>query len=186
LVVQAGGHDELIMNFPSRLAGYDPQTGKQLWISKGIGNTIYTTPLSGENALVAMSSDMSGATAIAVKPGGKGDATDSQRLWRLERIKRAIGSGVVYQGHLYTIDQDGIAACRDLKTGENVWEEHLHGLGARGSSWSSMLLADGKIYVPNQSGDVCVLRAGAKFEVQATNSVQEATNASLAGSAICS
>ena len=45
-----------------------------------------------------------------------------------------------------------------------------------------MLLADGKIYVPNQSGDVFVLRASPKFEVIATNSVDESTNASLAAS----
>ena len=45
-----------------------------------------------------------------------------------------------------------------------------------------MLLADGKIYVPNQSGDVFVLRASSKFEVLATNPVGEPTNASLAAS----
>jgi len=33
-----------------------------------------------------------------------------------------------------------------------------------------MLVADGKIYVPNQSGDVFVLRAGPKFELLATKS----------------
>ena len=45
-----------------------------------------------------------------------------------------------------------------------------------------MLLADGKIYVPNQAGDVFVLRAAPKFELLATNSVNESTNASLAAS----
>jgi len=44
------------------------------------------------------------------------------------------------------------------------------------------VLADGKIYVPNQSGDVFVLRASPKFEILATNSVAESTNASLAAS----
>jgi outer membrane protein assembly factor BamB len=182
LIVKAGDHDELIMNFPNRLAAYDPQTGKQLWISKGIGNTIYTTPLAGESTVIAMSSDMNGANAIALKPGGSGDVTESQRVWHLERIKGAIGSGVIYQGHVYTIDRDGIAACLDLKTGEKVWEERLQGAGAKGSSWSSMLLANGKIYVPNQSGDVFVLRASPEFELLATNSVRESTNASLAAS----
>ena len=45
-----------------------------------------------------------------------------------------------------------------------------------------MLLADGKVYVPNQSGDVFVLRAAPKFELLATSSVNEPTNASLAPS----
>ena len=39
-----------------------------------------------------------------------------------------------------------------------------------------------KIYVPNQSGDVFVLRAAPKFELLATNAVAESTNASLAAS----
>ena len=45
-----------------------------------------------------------------------------------------------------------------------------------------MLLADGKICVPNQSGDVFVLRASPKYQVLATNSVAESRNASLAAS----
>ena len=182
IVINASGHDELIMNFPSRLAAYDPNTGKQLWLSKGLGATIYTTPLWGEGTLLAISSGMGNGNAIAVKPGGSGDVTESQRLWRLDRVKGAIGSGVIYHGHLYTISQDGFVECYELKTGKSLWQERLTGTGSRNSSWSSMLLADGKIFVPNQSGDVFVLRAGPKFEVLATNSVNEPTNASLAAS----
>jgi outer membrane protein assembly factor BamB len=182
LVIKYDGHDELIMNFPSRLVGYEPTTGKQLWLSKSLGGTIYTSPVWGESSLVAMSSDMGGGTAIAVKAGGKGDVTESARLWRLERLKGHIGSGIIYEGHLYNISQDGIAECFDLKSGNKVWEERLKGSGSRGSSWSSILLADGKLYVPNQSGDVFVVRASPKFEVLSTNSVGEPTNASLAAS----
>jgi outer membrane protein assembly factor BamB len=132
--------------------------------------------------LVAMSTEMGNGSAIALKPGGSGDVTESKRVWRLERIKGAIGSGIIYQGHMYNIGQDGIASCLDLKTGEKVWEERLKGPGSRTSSWSSMLLAEGRIYVPNQSGDVFVMKADPKFEVLATNSIQEPTNASLAAS----
>ena len=182
VVVHVADHDEVIMNFPNRLVAYEPATGRQLWLSKGVGGTIYTTPLWGESVLLAMSSDMSGGNAIAVKPGGAGDVTESQRLWRLARVKGAIGSGVIYEGHVYTIDRDGIAACLDLKTGEKQWEERLRGAGSRSSSWSSILVAAGKLYVPNQSGEVFVIRASDKFEVLATNSVNEPTNASLAAS----
>jgi hypothetical protein len=182
LIIKTGGHDELVVSTPNRLVGYDPKTGKQLWFSKGIGGTIYTTPVWGGGALMAMSSGMGGGNAIAVTPGGTGDVTDSNRLWRQDRFKSGIGSGVVHEGHLYTISQDGMAGCYDIKTSERVWEERLKGPGARTSSWSSMLLADGNIYVPNQSGDVFVLRASPKFELLATNSVSESTNASLAAS----
>jgi outer membrane protein assembly factor BamB len=182
LIITTGGHQELIMNFPNRLAAYDPKTGKPLWFSKGLGGTIYTTPLWGEGALVAMSGGMGGGNVIAIKPGGSDDVTESQRLWRLDRAKSGIGSGVIHEGHLYTISQDGIAACLDLKTGKTAWEERVKGSSSRNSSWSSAILVDGKIYLPNQAGDVFVLRASPTFELLATNSVNEPTNASLAAS----
>ncbi|MCY2986771.1 MAG: PQQ-binding-like beta-propeller repeat protein [Planctomycetota bacterium] len=180
LVVQADGRAELILCFPNRLAAYDPQTGKQLWLSKGLGSSIYTSPVCGEGVAVARSSGMSGTSAVAVKLGGQGDVTESRRIWRMDRVKSAVGSGVIYDGHIYSIDQNGIAECAELKTGNKVWEERLKGSGSRSGAWSSLLLADGKIFVPNQSGDVFVLRASPKFELLATNSVGESTNASLA------
>jgi outer membrane protein assembly factor BamB len=182
MIIKASERDELVMGFPNRLVGYDPKTGNQLWFSKGLGDSIYSTPVWGEGTLVARNSGPIGGSAIAVRPGGNGDVTESQRVWRLERVKSAIGSGVIHDGHLYTVSQECIVECIQLKTGKAVWEERLRGTGSRNSSWSSMLLADGRIYVLNQSGDVFVLRASPKFEVLATNSIGEPSNASLAAS----
>jgi hypothetical protein len=170
------------MAFPYRLAAYDPKTGKQLWLSKGVGATIYTTQVFGENTVVAMSSGMGKGSVVAVKPGGGGDVTESRRLWQADIAKSRTGSGVIHEGHFYAISDNGIAECVELKTGKTVWEQQLKGQGAKSSSWSSMLLADGKIYVPNQSGDIFVLRASPQFELIATNSMSEPTNASLAAS----
>jgi outer membrane protein assembly factor BamB len=129
-----------------------------------------------------MTSGMGGGNAIAVRPGGSDDVTERQRIWRLERMESQMGSGVIHDGHLYTMSDKGVAACMELQTGKTVWEERLRGAGSQGDSWSSMLLADGRIYVPNKSGDVFVLAASPKFELLATNSVDESTNASLAAS----
>ena len=183
LFVKAGRRDELVMGFPNCLAGYEPQTGRQLWFSRGIDDWIFTSPVSGEGVVLATSSGAMGGSVIAVRPGGNGDVSGSQRLWRLQRLKsQSIGSGVIHDGYLYLIAENGVASCLELKTGNKVWEERLKGPGAKTSSWSSMLLGDGKLYVPNQSGDVFVLRAGPKFELLAANSVDEPTNASLAAS----
>jgi len=182
VLITANGHEELVISLPGSLAAFDPKTGKQLWLSKGLGGTIYASPVYGENTLVAMTSGPGGGNAMAVKPGGSGDVTESQRLWRMERFKSGIGTGVIYKGHLYSMSQDGIASCTELQSGKTVWEERLKSSASRGSSWSSMLLAGDRIYVPNQNGDVFVLRAGPTFELLSTNSVGESTNASLAAS----
>jgi outer membrane protein assembly factor BamB len=180
IVIKSGDRHELIVGFPGRLVSYDPATGKQNWISKGIGTTIYTTPLYGEGLLIAGSSGMGDKNAIAVKTGGTGDVTESHRAWQIEGTTNQMGSGVIHDGHIYTISQDGVASCFDLKSGDEVWEKRLRGSGSQGGAWSSMLLAGDHIYVPNQSGDVFVLKASPTYELVSTNSVDESTNASLA------
>jgi hypothetical protein len=70
-------------------------------LSKGLGGTIYTTPVWGEGTLVGMTSGPGGGNAIAVKLGGNGDVTESQRIWRLERAKSGIGSGVIHEGDYF-------------------------------------------------------------------------------------
>ena len=64
VVVSVAGHDELVVNFPNRLVAFDPPTGKQLWISKGVGGSIYTTPAVGDGIIVGNS-------------GGPGEAVPS-------------------------------------------------------------------------------------------------------------
>jgi outer membrane protein assembly factor BamB len=173
LVVTRDGRAEVLMSFPNRLVSYDPATGRELWQSKGMGATIYTSPAYGDGAIYTAGSGPGGGSGLAVKPGG-------DVLWKLDRVKSTIGSGVIHDGHLFTVSQEGIAECVSLADGRTMWSERLRGSGARGGAWSSLLLADGKVYAPNQSGDVFVLRAAPKFELLATNSVGEPTNASLA------
>jgi outer membrane protein assembly factor BamB len=184
LLIRAGNRDELIVGLPNRLAAYDPKSGDLLWFSKGLPDSVQPMPLwaEKEGLLIASGGDMSGGTMLAVRPGGSGDVTESHRAWRQGRMKGAIGTGVVHDGRLYSVSSDGFALCADVKTGKRLWQKRLEAAGDKGSSWSSLLLAGDRIYAPNQSGDVIVLRAGRDFEVLATNSLGEPTNTSLAAS----
>jgi outer membrane protein assembly factor BamB len=119
---------------------------------------------------------------VALRPGGNGDVTESQRAWQLQGIGSQMGSGVIHEGHLYSVTQDGIASCVEIESGKQIWQKRLRGSGAQGGVWSSMILADGNIYLPNQSGNVFVFRASPNYELLSTNSVEESTNASLAAS----
>jgi outer membrane protein assembly factor BamB len=184
VVVRAGGRDELVVALPNRLAAYDPKNGTLLWFSKGLADSVQPMPVwaEKEGVILASGGDMAGGSMIAVRPGGAGDVTDSRRLWRQTRMKGSIGTGVAHDGRYYSLSSDGFAGCMDVKTGRRLWQKRLEGAGEKNSSWSSMLLAGGKIYVPNQAGEVFVLEASPQFKVLATNSVNEPTNASLAAS----
>jgi outer membrane protein assembly factor BamB len=182
ILVHAGDRDELVVSFPNRLAGYEPKTGKLLWFSRDLKDSAQPMPMFADGLVVAHSGDMAGGSTVAVRPGGSGDVTDSCRAWKQPRVKGSIGTGVVHDGRVYNIASEGFLLCTDLKTGKQLWQKRLEPAGDKGESWSSILLADGKLYIPNKSGDVFVVRAGPKFELLATNSVNEPTNTSLAAS----
>ena len=112
---------------------------------------------------------------MAVRPGGRGDVTETHRLWRTGKNPQRIGSGVLHAGHLYLSDADGFVECLEAATGRQVWKERLGG-----NLWGSLLLAGDKIYVSNLEGCTFVLAARPTFEVLARNDVGEPTYAALA------
>jgi len=178
IVVNVNGHEELIMSWPKRVVAYEPKTGKELWTCRGLNPLVYTSPLYADGLIVAMGG-FSGM-AIAVQAGGSGDVTETHRLWHHPKTKQRIGSGAIHDGHIYILNDPGVAECYELKTGKLIWEERLVGPGSDNSSWSSMVLADGRLYAINHSGDTFVLKASPKFELVATNSLGEPDNASIA------
>jgi outer membrane protein assembly factor BamB len=119
---------------------------------------------------------------VGIRAGGAGDITTPRTLWRMPRSPQRIGSGVVYQDHIYIHNDPGTATCLDLKTGETVWEERLKGKSATGQNWSSVLLAGDRCYTITQGGDCFVFKASPKFELLAVNSLGERSNSSIAPS----
>jgi outer membrane protein assembly factor BamB len=139
---------------------------------------VYASPIYGDGVVVGMGGFF--GTTIAVPAGGSGDVT-AQRLWQSVRTKNRLGSGLIYDGHIYILNTDGMAECMELKTGKTVWMERLRPRGAKGESWSSMVRSGDRLYILNQSGDCLVLKAAPKFELLATNHLgTELTNSSLA------
>ncbi len=182
LVVKGTGRDEVVVTYPLRVIAFAPETGKLLWTCGGPNTGAYSSPSLGAGLGGAMGSGLKNS-ALVVRPGGTGDVTATRRLWNQvpASSKACIGSGVVFQGHIFQVSMMGFAQCLDLLTGQTVWDERLSGTGSRNSSYSSLLLAGDRLYAPNQNGDVFVLRAAPKFECLATNSIGgEPMNSSLA------
>jgi outer membrane protein assembly factor BamB len=182
LVIEARGREELVLSWPKRVVAFESKTGKELWTCAGLNPLAYTSPLydKSKNIVVAMGG-FSGM-ALAVEAGGTGDVTKSRRLWHHPKTKQRIGSGVIHDGHIFILNDPGVAECFDLKNGKVIWEERLKGPAAKSDSWSSLVLAGDNLYAINQGGDAFVVKASPKFEVLATNSLGETTIASIAPS----
>ncbi len=177
VVAPVEGRAQLLMNWPGRLAAYDPQSGRELWTCAGLKPLVYTSPIYGDGLVVAMGGY--GGPAIGVRAGGSGEVTESRRVWIQPKAPQRIGSGVVSGGNVYIHNDPGTAMCIDLQTGEPVWTERLKGAASTGQNWSSVMLADGNCYTITQGGDCFVFKASPKFELVATNSLGERSNSSI-------
>jgi outer membrane protein assembly factor BamB len=166
------------MSWSGAVKSYDPTSGALLWTCRGLekdsakDKLTYASPLVTPEVVVAMAGY--GGSAIGVKTGGIGDVTDTHRLWRVTKNPQRVGTGVVVGEHVYAVDEPGLR-CIELKTGKTVWEK-----GVSGGIWSSIVHADGRLYVVSQTGETVVFAPKPEFEEIARNRLKETTRASIA------
>jgi outer membrane protein assembly factor BamB len=171
VVPVAEGRQELIVNAQDELRGYDPETGKLLWQVRGMTGWVTPSPVFG-HGLVFAASGKDGPT-MAVRPGGRGDATEENIAWQHRRGAPYVCSPLLYGDHLYVHNEQGILTCHAAATGEILYRQRLD---ARFTA--SAAAGDGKIYVPNEAGTVYVIAAGDEFALLAANEMGEACLAS--------
>ena len=70
---------ELVLSMQGRVAGFDPETGKELWNAKGHGGYVCPSVVVHDGIVYAVGG---GGTSLAIKSGGRGDVTDTHVLWR--------------------------------------------------------------------------------------------------------
>lgn len=164
------GTDELVMAIFGKVLGIDPQSGRQLW-SCDTDITWYMVPCAvAAKGIVYVLGGRSGTAGLAVRTGGRGDVTDSHRLWTSLKGSN-VTSPVLHEDHLYWMNEKlGIAYCAQADTGKLVYEERI---SRAGQVYASALLADGRIYYLNRSGRTFVLAAQPEFQLLSTNSLSD-------------
>jgi outer membrane protein assembly factor BamB len=223
-VWQHAGGKELVVAGALWVRGYDIQTGKERWSSRGMARVSNATPTAdGETLLVSswnvggdeddrvemepfepfarehdanqdgalsvdefpkgkirdrfsqMDADKDGrvtraeyehmrsmfAKAVnqlfAIKPGGKGDITESHVLWQVTRQLPYVSSPLAINGRVFTMKNGGLASCYDAKSGQAIYQGQR--VDAAGDYYSSAVAAGGRIYITSQRGTLVVLDA---------------------------
>jgi outer membrane protein assembly factor BamB len=96
---------------------------------------------------------------VAVKPGGRGDITESHVIWRNDKGAPYVASPLYYDGKLFLVKDGGIATLYDATTGKLLYEKER--LGVAGDYYASPTYAGGRIYLGATSGTLLVLDAKA-------------------------
>ena len=169
---------ELITNATRAARGYDPATGKELWHLTGNPEVTATTPVAGQGLIFICNSYRPNQPIYAIKAGASGDIslkndeTSNQYVaWSMQRGGTYMPTPLIYGDYLYTCANHGVIACYNLKSGERLYQQRI---GDKGGAYSaSPVAADGKIYLSSEDGDIFVVKAGAKYELLATNPMAE-------------
>lgn len=175
LVTTADGREDLVVVIAGEVWGLNPETGKLRWYvqTEITGNVSPTPVVSGDLVYVT-----GGRPAVthAIRAGGKGDMTDTNRLWT-SRSGSYVATPILSNGHLYFVDDRGQAFCLNAADGAVVYRERVEGLGGGGGRpvYASPVLADGKLYVVSRYDGTFVLPAQPQFRILAQNKLNDSS-----------
>jgi outer membrane protein assembly factor BamB len=165
-VANAGKRSEIVLNGHEGVQAYDPATGRELWFCKSPVGRGEPTPTPAGDGLCIVNG-LKGGEIYSVRPGGKGDVTNTQMIWHTPRRgARDTPSPIVVGDYITVIDMDGTATCYSAADGHIYWKNRLEGKYS-----GSPISADGLIYFLNEDGKTTVIKPGPKLDVVAENSL---------------
>ncbi len=178
-LLRYGVWTEIVITGGDCVTGHDLVTGKELWRSNGLNPRnngayrIVASPVVQDGVVYAPTRVR---PLLAIKAGGRGDITESHRLWEFDKgpdVPTPVTDGTYF----YLVNDKGIMWNLDAKTGEPIWgPERL----PPAIYSSSPVLADGKLYISNEDGLTTVVKAGPQFEILAENDLDDYTLSSPA------
>ena len=104
--------------------------------------------------------DLAQNVAIAVRPGGRGNITETHVKWIHRRGLPTVPSPLVYRGHVYMVKDSGIVTVLDAETGELEYQGRAEG---RGNYYASPVALNGHVCFISERGVMTMLHAGATW-----------------------
>jgi outer membrane protein assembly factor BamB len=178
-IVANGTQTEIVISGGDVVTGHDPASGKELWRLDGLnpsrhgGYRIVASPVVAGGMILAPSRQN---PMIALRPGGRGDVTQSHKLWQFSRgpdVPTPVSDGTL----VFVVTDNGVAYALDAKTGTTIWGPSRL---KSGTYSASPVLADGRVYATNEDGMTTVFKAAATFELLAENPLNDYTLSSPA------
>ena len=169
------GKMQMIFCGNKEIASYNPDDGSKYWFVSGPSEDFCSSPVYSEKSgLVMVSSAWPVRILVAIKPDGHGDVTKSKVVWQTRKGAFYVPSPVCTDDYLFTTMTTGQVHCIEAATGNIVWVKDM------GIQYSSPVLANGLVYMPNDEGIITIIKPGPKFEYIAKNSIGEKMFASPA------
>ncbi len=154
---------------------FEPKTGKILWRfdanpkdsvwkpgGAGTRNSLISTAvIYDDKVYVGVGQDPEHGDAsghfYAIDPTLSGDVTAEAKIWSRdgEDFFRTLSSAAIKDDIVYISDLSGFLYALSAQTGEHYWT-----YDAFAAVWGSPFVADGKVYLGDEDGDIVVLKEG--------------------------
>ncbi len=172
LVTAADGELELVIPVPNRVIGLDPETGKQKWYVTNQFDNESNASVIIDNDIVYIYGGFRSVGSMAIRVGGQGDVTESHVLWNT-RDTSYVSTPILKDGHLYWIDESGIAFCVKAESGEQVYKKRVPGVrGGRGIKFfASMISAGDHMFAVSRRSGTFVIKATPEYELVSQNQI---------------
>jgi len=176
IIRDLAGRTQMILSGSKCIASYDPRTGQQHWIIDGpteqfVASMVYNP----KHDMLFMTGGFPAHHILGIKPDGQGNITQTHIVWRTTKGVSYVPSPISEGDYFVVVSDGGIASCFQAETGELYWQErvgpHAH---------SSIVSANGLVYITTDDGATTVLKPGPTFEVKAHNTLGEPTSSSPA------
>ncbi len=93
----------------------------------------------------------------------EGDITQTGQVWSQPLLRHACTTPAIYDDLVFVGDLGRKVYCFDAVTGQLYWEHSM-----KGQVWSSLMVADGKLFVGSHGSDFCVFGASKEKNLMAT------------------
>ena len=163
------GEDELVISVPFETWSLKPGNGKLRWYAETRVDTNSCPTVVANDGIVYVIGGRSGGRA-AIRTGGNGDVTETAVLWST-RGGAYVPSPVLYEGHLYWINDRGVAYCVDTNTGKEVAKKRIGG-----QFYASALLIKDKLLFVSRFGGTYVFKASPELTQLAHNKLSDTSD----------
>lgn len=177
LLVRRGGHEEIVLALSGKVVGYAADTGETLWSHGYQIHQLVSSPVLRDGFLVVAGGAHNVRNNVVLRLSEVGRETSVEPLWEAIPLAPQTASPLLYRSLLFTVTDQGILTCRVPDTGEILWKTRLPQRRNR----SSLVAAEGRIYIHSSNGTTAVVAAAPEFHLLEHNDLGEpGSNASLA------
>jgi outer membrane protein assembly factor BamB len=168
------------------LYSLEPKTGKMIWKfngnpagtkyvlgGRGTANEIIATPVVWEDKVYfGMGQDPEHGEGSgnfwAIDATKDGDITATGVVWHRggTDFHRTISTVAISDGIVYASDLSGFLFALDARTGQHYWTHDM-----LAAVWGSPFVADGRVYIGDEDGDVEILATGKTKQVLGTHNM---------------